>query len=65
MVNGEVPSKLGSALVMKTVAVGHLQERIKELQQEKSQQRELYRHARLQHVQLSHECTEMEAKIQG
>ena len=60
-----VPSKLGMALVLNTAAVGRLQERIKELQQEKSQPRELYRHARQQHVQLSHERTEMEAKIQG
>ncbi|XP_017572667.1 cilia- and flagella-associated protein 44 isoform X3 [Pygocentrus nattereri] len=58
-----VPSKLGMALVLNTAAVGHLQERIKELQQEKNQQRELYRHARQQHVQLSHERREMEAKI--
>ncbi|KAI4887997.1 hypothetical protein NFI96_034666, partial [Prochilodus magdalenae] len=63
-VNGEVPSKLSLALVLNTAAVERLQERIKELQQEKSQQRELYKHARQQHVQLSHERTDMEAKIQ-
>ncbi|XP_072513801.1 cilia- and flagella-associated protein 44 [Salminus brasiliensis] len=63
LINGEVPSKMGSALVLRAGAVERLQERIKELQQEKNQKRELYRHARHQHVQLSHELADMEAKI--
>ncbi|XP_066534174.1 cilia- and flagella-associated protein 44 isoform X2 [Hoplias malabaricus] len=64
IVNGEVPTQLDSALVMKMAAVERQQERIKELQQEKNQQRELYRNARQQHVQLSNEHKYMEKKIQ-
>uniref|UniRef100_A0A673VPT0 Cilia- and flagella-associated protein 44 n=1 Tax=Salmo trutta TaxID=8032 RepID=A0A673VPT0_SALTR len=63
--NGVVPCSLAPALVLNTVALGGLQERIKELQVEKSEQRDLYRQARQQHVQLIHDRKDMEAKIQS
>uniref|UniRef100_A0A8C7N0F8 Cilia- and flagella-associated protein 44 n=1 Tax=Oncorhynchus kisutch TaxID=8019 RepID=A0A8C7N0F8_ONCKI len=63
--NGAVPCSLAPALVLNTVALGGLQERIKELQVEKSEQRDLYRQARQQHVQLIHDRKDMEAKIQS
>ncbi|XP_030622994.1 cilia- and flagella-associated protein 44 [Chanos chanos] len=62
--NGMVPSKLGSALVLNRQALYALQNRIKELKQEKTEQKELYKHARQQHVQLIHDCKHMETKIQ-
>ncbi|XP_041693955.1 cilia- and flagella-associated protein 44 isoform X1 [Coregonus clupeaformis] len=65
MSNGVVPCSLAPALVLNTVALGGLQERIKELQVEKSEQRDLYRQARQQHVQLIHDRNDMEAKIQS
>ena len=65
MVNGTVPRSLGSALVLNTTALIRVQGRIRELQQEKSQQRELYRQARQQHVTLQHEHKDVEANIQG
>ncbi|XP_031440333.1 cilia- and flagella-associated protein 44 [Clupea harengus] len=64
MVNGTVPRSLGSALVLNTTALIRVQGRIRELQQEKSQQRELYRQARQQHVTLQHEHKDVEANIQ-
>ncbi|XP_062376877.1 cilia- and flagella-associated protein 44 [Sardina pilchardus] len=63
LVNGTMPRRLGSALVLNTAPLGRLQSRIRELQQEKSQQRELYRHARQQHVTLQHEHKDMQANI--
>uniref|UniRef100_A0A8B9KLV5 Cilia- and flagella-associated protein 44 n=1 Tax=Astyanax mexicanus TaxID=7994 RepID=A0A8B9KLV5_ASTMX len=64
LINSEVPSKMGSALVMKAEAVERLQERINELQQE-NQMRELSIHSRQQYTQLSHELTSMKTKIRG
>ncbi|XP_034144335.1 cilia- and flagella-associated protein 44 isoform X2 [Esox lucius] len=63
--NGVVPCSLAPALVLNTVTLGRLQERIKELQVEKSEQRDLYKQARQRHVQLIHDRKDMEAKIQS
>ncbi|XP_041923604.1 cilia- and flagella-associated protein 44 isoform X1 [Alosa sapidissima] len=63
LVNGTIPRRLGSALVLNTSPLVRLQNRIRELQQEKSQQRELYHHARQRHVTLQHEHKDMQAKI--
>lgn len=65
MNNGVMPSDLSVALVINAGSVSRLHERIKELQQEKSAQKQLYRQARQQHVQLQHDLREMEAKSQG
>ncbi|MBN3326680.1 CFA44 protein, partial [Atractosteus spatula] len=62
--NGTVPSKLSQALIFNMAALVGLQQRIRELQLEKSQQRELYRQARQEHVQLIHDKRDMTAKIQ-
>ncbi|XP_063072845.1 cilia- and flagella-associated protein 44 [Engraulis encrasicolus] len=64
VVNGMVPRNLSCALVLNGAALVRLQGRIKMLQYEKSHQRELYRHARQQHVTLLHEHRQMEANIQ-
>ncbi|KAB5533238.1 hypothetical protein PHYPO_G00129510 [Pangasianodon hypophthalmus] len=64
MNNGVMPSDLSGALVMNAASVSRLHERIKELQQEKSAQRQLYRQARQQHVQLRNDLRDMEAKSQ-
>ncbi|KAL2085147.1 hypothetical protein ACEWY4_018467 [Coilia grayii] len=64
LVNGAVPRRLSSALVLNARALVRLQGRIRELQQEKGHQRALYRQARQQHVTLLHEHRDMEAKIQ-
>ncbi|XP_006628047.3 cilia- and flagella-associated protein 44 isoform X2 [Lepisosteus oculatus] len=62
--NGTVPSRLSQALIFNMAALVGLQQRICELQLEKSQQRELYRQARQEHVQLIHDKRDMAAKIQ-
>uniref|UniRef100_W5M594 Cilia and flagella associated protein 44 n=1 Tax=Lepisosteus oculatus TaxID=7918 RepID=W5M594_LEPOC len=62
--NGTVPSRLSQALIFNMAALVGLQQRIRELQLEKSQQRELYRQARQEHVQLIHDKRDMAAKIQ-
>ncbi|XP_062841766.1 cilia- and flagella-associated protein 44 isoform X2 [Trichomycterus rosablanca] len=62
--NGLVPAKMGAALVLNMASLNRLGERIKELQQEKNEQRELYKQSRQQHVQLSNDLTNMEARIQ-
>ncbi|XP_071388965.1 cilia- and flagella-associated protein 44 [Centroberyx affinis] len=62
--SGAVPSSLAPALVLNRTALDGLQERIKELQVEKSQQRDRYCQARQRHVQLTHDRRDMEAKIQ-
>ncbi|XP_057211014.1 cilia- and flagella-associated protein 44 [Triplophysa rosa] len=61
--SGRLPGKLDSALVLNTDDLERLQKRIKELQQEKTEQRELYKRARHQHVQLRHDLKDMEARI--
>ncbi|XP_077051647.1 cilia- and flagella-associated protein 44 [Siphateles boraxobius] len=60
--NGLLPAKLDSALVLNTADLQRLQKRIKELQEEKTEQRELYKQAKQQHVQLRHDLKEMEAR---
>ncbi|XP_076869601.1 cilia- and flagella-associated protein 44 isoform X2 [Brachyhypopomus gauderio] len=62
--NGVLPAKLTSALVLNAAGLGRLHGRIKELQQEKQQQGELYRQARQRHAQLSLDRRDMEARIQ-
>ncbi|KAM3935997.1 cilia- and flagella-associated protein 44 [Leptodactylus fuscus] len=65
IVNGEIPSDLSQALVFTNHSLESLQHRIRELQMEKVEQRELYKKAKEQHKQLIRERKEMEAKIQG
>ncbi|XP_053530993.1 cilia- and flagella-associated protein 44 isoform X1 [Ictalurus punctatus] len=64
MNNGAMPSDLSGALLMNAASVSRLHERIKELQQEKSAQRQLYRQASQQHVQLRNDLRDMEAECQ-
>ncbi|KAF3702324.1 Cilia- and flagella-associated protein 44 [Channa argus] len=61
---GSVPSDLSLALVLDRLELNRLRERIKQLQVEKIQQRELYFQARQQHIRLIHDRKEMNAKIQ-
>uniref|UniRef100_A0A4W3IB69 Cilia- and flagella-associated protein 44 n=1 Tax=Callorhinchus milii TaxID=7868 RepID=A0A4W3IB69_CALMI len=63
IVNGEIPNDLVQALVFTNEALLSLQQRIRELQQEKAEQRELYKQARQKHVQLIRDRKDMEAKI--
>ncbi|XP_018428354.1 PREDICTED: cilia- and flagella-associated protein 44 [Nanorana parkeri] len=65
MINGEIPSDLSQALVLTSHSLESLQHRIKELQVEKVENRELYKQAREQHKQLIRERKEMEVKIQS
>lgn len=60
-----MPSDLSPALVLDRTELSRLQERIKELQVEKGQQRELYFQARQQHVRLIHDRKDMDANIQS
>ncbi|XP_076614824.1 cilia- and flagella-associated protein 44 [Chaetodon auriga] len=62
--NGMMPSDLSPALVLDRTELSRLQERIKQLQVEKGQQRDLYCQARQQHVRLIHDRKDMDAKIQ-
>ncbi|XP_044029955.1 cilia- and flagella-associated protein 44 [Siniperca chuatsi] len=62
--NGSVPSDLSPALVLDRTELSRLQERIKQLQVEKSQQRDLYCQARQQHIRLIHDRKDMDSKIQ-
>uniref|UniRef100_A0A3B3STQ2 Cilia- and flagella-associated protein 44 n=1 Tax=Paramormyrops kingsleyae TaxID=1676925 RepID=A0A3B3STQ2_9TELE len=62
---GLIPTKLTQALVLNISALAGLQERIIQLQVEQSHQKALYQKARKQHVQLNHDCKQMEARIQG
>ncbi|XP_040013967.1 cilia- and flagella-associated protein 44 [Xiphias gladius] len=64
VVNGSMPSDLSPALVLDRTELNRLQERIKQLQVEKSQQRDLYFQAR-QHVRLIHDRKDMDTKIQA
>ncbi|KAM4795585.1 cilia- and flagella-associated protein 44 [Rhinophrynus dorsalis] len=63
IINGEIPSDLSQALVFTNSSLESLQQRIRELQLEKVEKRELYRQAREQHKQLIRDRKEMEAKI--
>ncbi|KAM9320405.1 cilia- and flagella-associated protein 44 [Gastrophryne carolinensis] len=65
VIKGEIPSDLSQALVFTNRSLEGLQQRIKELQLEKVEKRELYKQAREQHKQLIRERKEMEGKIQG
>ncbi|XP_078590601.1 cilia- and flagella-associated protein 44-like isoform X5 [Branchiostoma floridae x Branchiostoma japonicum] len=63
MYNGIVPNDLSPCLVFTSSAMGNLQHRIKELQQEKKVQKNRYKEYRQQHVQLLKDRKEMEAII--
>ncbi|CAH1262544.1 CFAP44 [Branchiostoma lanceolatum] len=63
MYNGIVPNDLSPCLVFTSSAMGNLQHRIKELQQEKKVQKNRYKEYRQQHVQLLKDRKEMEAMI--
>uniref|UniRef100_A0A8C4IP88 Cilia- and flagella-associated protein 44 n=1 Tax=Dicentrarchus labrax TaxID=13489 RepID=A0A8C4IP88_DICLA len=62
--NDSVPSDLSPALVLDRTELSRLQERIKQLHVEKSEQRDLYYKARQQHVRLIHDRKDMDANIQ-
>ncbi|XP_046733325.1 cilia- and flagella-associated protein 44 isoform X1 [Silurus meridionalis] len=64
MTNSEIPSDLSMALVINVADVSRLHERIKELHLEKIAQRQLYKQARQQHVQLRKDLRDMEAESQ-
>ncbi|XP_040053049.2 cilia- and flagella-associated protein 44 [Gasterosteus aculeatus] len=64
VLNGSVPSDLSPALVVDVMEISRLQERIKQLQAEKSQQRDLYCEARKHHVKLIHDRRDVNAEIQ-
>uniref|UniRef100_A0A8D2LTQ5 Cilia- and flagella-associated protein 44 n=1 Tax=Varanus komodoensis TaxID=61221 RepID=A0A8D2LTQ5_VARKO len=61
--NGEIPPDLSQALVFTNQSLVNLQDRIMALQQEKQEQRELYKAAREQHKQLIRDRREMVIKI--
>ncbi|KAM5180821.1 cilia- and flagella-associated protein 44 [Mantella aurantiaca] len=63
MINGEIPNDLSQALVFTNHSLESLQHRIKELQLEKVEKKELYKQAREQHKQLIRERKDMEVKI--
>ncbi|XP_059823753.1 cilia- and flagella-associated protein 44 isoform X3 [Hypanus sabinus] len=63
IVNGDMPNDLVSGLVFTSVALTSLQNRIKELHVETTEQRELYKQARQKHVQLLQDKAKMEAEI--
>ncbi|XP_048458506.1 cilia- and flagella-associated protein 44-like, partial [Rhincodon typus] len=63
IVNGDMPNDLVLGLVFTNPALNLLQKRIKELQVEKDEQRELFKQARQKHVQLLRDKAEMEAEI--
>ncbi|XP_062982990.1 cilia- and flagella-associated protein 44 [Elgaria multicarinata webbii] len=62
--NGEIPQDLSQALVFTNQSLVNLQDRIMALQQEKLEQRELYKAAREQHKQLIRDRREMVIKIE-
>ncbi|KAG7235618.1 hypothetical protein INR49_002428 [Caranx melampygus] len=62
--NSLVPPDLSLALVVDRMEVNRLHERLKQLQVEKNQQRDLYVQARQQHVRLLHNHKELDTKIQ-
>ncbi|XP_078512752.1 cilia- and flagella-associated protein 44 isoform X2 [Lissotriton helveticus] len=63
IINGEIPRDLSASLVFTNKALEGLQLRIRELQVEKAQQRDLYKDARQRHKQLFRDRREMETKI--
>nr|XP_019967523.1 PREDICTED: cilia- and flagella-associated protein 44-like [Paralichthys olivaceus] len=64
VVDGSVPLDLTEALVVDRAELTRLKERIKQLQVEKTQQRELKVKARQHHTRLRHECKDMKARVQ-
>ncbi|XP_060626745.2 cilia- and flagella-associated protein 44 [Anolis sagrei] len=62
--NGEIPSDVSQALVFTNQSLVNLQQRITILQQEKLEQRELYKKAREQHKELIRDRKEMMIKIE-
>ncbi|XP_067430871.1 cilia- and flagella-associated protein 44 [Thunnus thynnus] len=64
VVNGSVPSDLTPTLVLNRMELSRLQERVMELQAEKTQQKDLSCQARQQHVRLVHDRKEMNVEIQ-
>ncbi|KAK1884326.1 Cilia- and flagella-associated protein 44 [Dissostichus eleginoides] len=64
VVNGSVPSDQSPALVLDMTELTRLQDRIKQLQEEKSQQKDLYIDARKQYVGLTHDRKDMKVKIE-
>ncbi|KAM6975484.1 cilia- and flagella-associated protein 44-like [Tautogolabrus adspersus] len=64
LTNGSMSSNLSPALVLDRTELNRLQERIKQLQVEKSHQRDLTCAARQQHIRLLHERKDMNTKIQ-
>ncbi|KAF1377233.1 hypothetical protein PFLUV_G00198560 [Perca fluviatilis] len=62
--NGSVPCDLSPVLVLDMKELNRLRERIRQLQAEKSHQRDLYIQARQQHVRLIHDRKDMVAQIQ-
>ncbi|XP_030059762.1 cilia- and flagella-associated protein 44 [Microcaecilia unicolor] len=65
VVNNEIPTEFSQALVFTNHALHGLQYRIKELQLEKVEQRELYKQARQQHKQLIRDRKDIEARIEA
>ncbi|XP_072902159.1 cilia- and flagella-associated protein 44 isoform X2 [Hemitrygon akajei] len=63
IVNGDMPNDLVSGLVFTSMALTSLQNRIKELHVETTEQRQLYKQARQKHVQLLQDKAKMEAEI--
>nr|XP_046230506.1 cilia- and flagella-associated protein 44 isoform X2 [Scatophagus argus] len=64
VINGSVPPDLSPALVLDKTELRRLQERIRQLNMEKSQQRDLYCQARQQHVKLLQDRKDMDNQIQ-
>lgn len=64
IVSGEIPADFSQALVFTNEALVNLQQRITALQQEKVDQRELYKQAREQHKQLIRDRREKMRKIE-
>lgn len=60
-----MPSDLSAALLLNRTELRRLQERIKELQVENNEQRDLRSEARQQQVRLIHELKDMDATVQG
>ncbi|KAM9338379.1 cilia- and flagella-associated protein 44 [Symphorus nematophorus] len=62
--NGSVPSDLSPALLLTRTELSRLQERIKQLQEEKGEQKDLYCEDRKQQVKLANDCKVMDATIE-
>ncbi|XP_061603630.1 cilia- and flagella-associated protein 44-like [Phyllopteryx taeniolatus] len=60
----QMPADLSSALLLNRTELERLQERVKQLEVEKNQQREVYNQARQQHIRLIQERKDMNTEIQ-